>query len=118
LLSQPSDKPPGARQFASRQAWGLQVAYGSQFETPHDRALSKAQDIRYRLGGQDYISVDGLPPPKPKGMHWRTYEEKIKHCEAYEAICNQYLMRFVGRFSSEFGNRFRFQANAQSSPIR
>jgi hypothetical protein len=64
--------------FLSRQAWGRRVAYGSQFETPQDRALSAAQNIRYRLGGKDYVSVDGLLPPKPKGMHWRTYEVKIK----------------------------------------
>jgi hypothetical protein len=76
---------PGAKRFLSRQAWGRQVAYGSQFETPHDRALSAAQDIRYRLGGKDYISLlHGLDPPKPKGMHWRTYEAKIKRCQAYE----------------------------------
>jgi len=35
-------KPPGSRSFAGRQAWGRQVAYGSQFETPRDRALSAA----------------------------------------------------------------------------
>jgi hypothetical protein len=92
-------KPPGASESASRQTWGRQVAYGSQFETPHDRALSAAQDIRYRLGGKDYISLEEHSPPKPKGMHWRTYEAKIKRCEAFEAICNQYLMRFVARFS-------------------
>jgi hypothetical protein len=91
--------PPGADRFWSRQAWGRQVAYGSQFETPLDRALSAAQDIRYRLGGKDYISLEELSPPKPKGMHWCTYEAKINRCEAYEAICNQHLMRFVARFS-------------------
>jgi hypothetical protein len=31
-------KPPGANRFCSRQTWGRQVAYGSQFESPHDRA--------------------------------------------------------------------------------
>ena len=45
--------PPGARSFASRQAWGRQVAYGSQFEAQHDRALSAAQDIRYELAGKE-----------------------------------------------------------------
>jgi hypothetical protein len=90
---------PGANRFLSRQAWRRRVAYGSQFETPHDRALSAAQDLRYRLGGKDYVSLlDGIPPPKPKGMHWRTYEAKIKRCEAYEGICNQHLIRFVARF--------------------
>jgi hypothetical protein len=89
-------KPPGARNFASRQAWGRQVAYGSQFETRHDRALSRAQDIRYRLGGPDHVSViDGITPPKPKGMHRRTYETKLKRLEIYEGQCFHYLEGFL-----------------------
>ncbi len=91
-------KPPGSPIFASRHAWGRQVAYGSQFETPRDRALSAAQDIRYRLGGKDYISLlDGLPPPKPKGMHWRTYETKIKRCNRYEAQVLLGMQAFLER---------------------
>src|ERR1700732_1828659 len=46
-------KPPGSLSFASRQAWGRHVAYGSQFETPRGRALSAAQAIRCKLGGKD-----------------------------------------------------------------
>jgi hypothetical protein len=33
-------KPPGARYFASRQSWGREVAYGSQFQSPYRRACS------------------------------------------------------------------------------
>jgi hypothetical protein len=89
--------PPGARRFASRHAWGRQVAYGSQFETPHDRALSTAQDIRHELGGKNYISLFELPPPKTKGMHWRTYEGKLKRLDGYETICSQYDMMLLAR---------------------
>jgi len=60
-------KPPGATRFASRQAWPRQVAYGSQFQTPHDRALSGVQNVLDRLGGKDFLSVDDGVPPKPKG---------------------------------------------------
>jgi hypothetical protein len=49
-------KPPGASRFGSRQTWGRHVAYGSQFQSPYDRAVSRAQDVRYRLGGN-------YPPP-------------------------------------------------------
>jgi hypothetical protein len=91
-------KPPGADYFASRQTWGRQVAYGSQFQTPHDRALSKAQEIRYRLGGIAYVSlIDEIPPPRPKGMHWNTFEDILKRCEAHEFVANQYLVRLLGR---------------------
>lgn len=67
-------KPPGARYFASRQAFGRQVACGSQFQTPRDRALSAAQMIRHRLGGNEWLSGLNGFPPKPKGMRWRTFE--------------------------------------------
>ena len=89
--------PPGASKFASRQTWGRQVAYGSQFQTPHDRALTRAQDIRMRLGGHIYTSLDTPSPPKPKGMHWRTYDRLIDKSEAYEMTCNLHLMGFVER---------------------
>jgi hypothetical protein len=89
--------PPGARCFASRQAWGRQVAYGSQFEAPHDRALSAAQDIRYELGGQNFVPLDDITPPKPKGMHWRTYQARIKRLKRYETICFQHDLTFLVR---------------------
>src|SRR5215469_1119067 len=38
---------------------------------PHDRALSRLQKLHIRLGGSGAVG-DGLPP-KPKGMHWKTY---------------------------------------------
>lgn len=77
-------KPPGARYFASRQAFGRQVAYGSQFESPRDRALSAARDIRRRIGGPDCISCLDPFPQKPKGMHWATYDRLQEQCQQYE----------------------------------
>jgi hypothetical protein len=90
--------PPGAGCFASRQAWGREVAYVSQFETPQYRALSRANDIRQRLGDQDYIwSFDPLPPSKPKWMHRYTYETLLERLESYEKKCNLYLERRIAR---------------------
>jgi hypothetical protein len=89
---------PGASRFLSRKAFGRRVAYGSQFQTWRDRALSLAQDIRYRLGGKDFLSViDGSTPPKPKGMHWRTYDKLIARSEAYERQCISYHSGFIDR---------------------
>jgi hypothetical protein len=76
-------KPPGSPYFASRHAFGRQVAYSSQFETPRDRAISQARSIRNRLGGEADLSADF--PPKPKGMRWTTYERLQRKCEAYDA---------------------------------
>ena len=96
-------KPPGADRFLSRRAWGRQVAYGSQFETAYDRALSQSQNIRYRLGGKDYLSLAAGVPPKPKGMHWRTYEAQLERCQAYEM---KSAFNFW-RFATQLKNRLR-----------
>jgi hypothetical protein len=80
---------------------GRQVAYGSQFETRRDRALSAAQAIRCKLGGKDYISIDDDMPPKPKWMRWNTYERITRRCEANEAICNLYLLGFLARLKNQ-----------------
>ncbi len=61
--------PPGRNIFASRRAYGL--AYRSQAERAYERALTRAQDIRMKLGGDP--SLAGPVPDKPKGMWWRTY---------------------------------------------
>lgn len=57
----------GGEIFACRQCHNL--AYESQNETAHSRALTKVQAIRAKLGGDPC----GDFPPKPKGMHWRIY---------------------------------------------
>jgi hypothetical protein len=77
-------KPPGGRYFASREAFGRQVAYGSQFECPRYRALSAAQSIRHRLGGNEWLAGLNGFPRKPKGMRWATYDRLQRKCEAYE----------------------------------
>jgi hypothetical protein len=91
-------RPYGAKGFVSRQAWGRGVAYGSQFETPHDRALDRAQNLRRRLEGPKCKSqMGGILPTKPKGMHTRTYERKIEEIIQAEIVCDEYLAGFMAR---------------------
>lgn len=91
-------RPNGATRFASRQAWGLRVAYGSQFETPHERALNAAHAIRQKLNPRGGFScLDEPIPPKPKWMRWRTYERITSKCERYEATCEAHLIGFLRR---------------------
>lgn len=59
----------GGRRFLCRSCRGF--AYTSQRESDMYRLLTRAQDIRIRLGGTGNTSAPF--PPKPKGMHWRTY---------------------------------------------
>ena len=61
----------GGRIFACRRCYGL--AYESQRQSPRDRAADRAEKILKRLRADDYTIFDSLPP-RPKGMHRRTYE--------------------------------------------
>jgi hypothetical protein len=93
--------PPGAKRFQSRQACGRQVAYGSQFDTPSNRAFSRAEEIRNRLSGRDFVTPDGSAPPKPKGMHWRRYGALLERCDAYELKCDLYLVGLAARLKKQ-----------------
>jgi hypothetical protein len=71
--------PRGASCFASRQAWGSQFAYASQFETAIYRAHLRAHEIHCRLSGEDHSPIYHLlPPPKPRYMHRNTYEKLLE----------------------------------------
>jgi hypothetical protein len=60
-----------------------QLAYQSQRGQRYQRALSRAQAIRRRLGGT--ASLFEPFPDKPKGMHWRTYERLADKAREMEA---------------------------------
>ena len=59
----------GGGYFRCRKCY--QLKYETQYERPWGRAITKAQKIRQRLGGDG--SMDDWFPEKPKGMHWKTY---------------------------------------------
>jgi hypothetical protein len=90
--------PPGAFTFASRRAYRL--AYKSQRETPHDRAIRRAFKLRHRLGAEggigDYIA-------KPKWMRWATFDREMAKVEDAEAIVNGHLWVFVQKLGGRIG---------------
>jgi hypothetical protein len=91
-------KPPGAGYFASRQSWGRQVAYRSQFQSPYRRASWGAQDIQRRLCKEPNTRIVGDElPARPKGMHRRTYEKTVRQYEAYKTIVDQDLIVALAR---------------------
>lgn len=57
----------------------LNLAYASQCESPTWRHISYAQKIRRKLGGSANLLEPF--PPKPKGMHWWTYD-RLRMVEA------------------------------------
>jgi len=89
--------PNGAYTFASRQAYRL--GYRSQRESPRDRARSRTQDLRYKLGGSMNL-MDPIPP-KPKWMRWPTYDRQVARIEAAEGINNIHLWAFVQRLQGK-----------------
>ena len=81
----------GSPVFACRHCYGL--AYASQQEIPRDRAISRAQKIRQRLGGS--LSLDDPFPKKPLGMHWCTYERLLRKAIAAEKRSNALMLQWL-----------------------
>jgi hypothetical protein len=88
--------PPGATRFCSRQAWGKQVAYSSQFESPFSRAVGAREKVKSRLIG-DLNRRDWQLPPKPKWMRWNTYERLAQKYSHYEGILDQIMGDFLAK---------------------
>jgi hypothetical protein len=82
----------GGRRFLCRRCVG--APYGSQNEGARDRLLRRAQAIRMRLGGSA-ATIDPFPP-KPKGMHWTTYNRLARQCQVIEGAMWQALARHFG----------------------
>ena len=61
----------GGAHFRCRNCQRLK--YESQYEAAYARACSKSHNIPQQLGGHG--SLDDPFPPKPKGMHWKTYQQ-------------------------------------------
>jgi hypothetical protein len=69
----------GGRYFLCRHCYNL--AYASQSEDPYSRLLRRADKRKIALGGKPgSYSL----PPKPKGMHRRTYERHLAEIAAAE----------------------------------
>ena len=72
----------GGEVFACRHCRNL--AYASQRETEHYRAIRRADNIREKLGWG--IGIANPRGVKPKGMHWKTY---WRLQDQYNALVNK-----------------------------
>lgn len=73
----------------------LRLAYSSQSEEPMHRHNRRANKIRMALGGEP--GTGSLPPPKPKGMHWRTYWRKMDAIDTADAAGDVAFAQWVYR---------------------
>jgi hypothetical protein len=77
----------GGRHFVCRRCMAL--PYASRHQAAPDRLRRRARAIRERLGGSDYANLSLDFPPKPKRMHWSTYERLQAASERFR--CNSLL---------------------------
>jgi hypothetical protein len=92
---------PNGRPWACRHCYRL--TYATRQAIPRDRQLLRAQRLRRRLGG----SANMLKPfpPKPKGMHRRTYDRLRR---AHDLAAETAIMGF-----SQFTDRLHRQLRTQ-----
>jgi hypothetical protein len=83
---------PG-KYFLCRHCYRL--AYSSQREDRHDRALRRANNIRIRLGGEPGMA--SAFPPRPKGMHHQTYERLQSAVANAEILAEERLVIALAR---------------------
>jgi hypothetical protein len=94
-------KPPGATRFCSRQAWGKEVAYRTQFVGLEERARIGKQRTRSRMGSDDTDSNWNSPPPaKPKWMRWASYARLFDRYLDYEQTVLKVNAAWVAKLSA------------------
>ncbi|CAN5193647.1 hypothetical protein BH10PSE11_BH10PSE11_08410 [soil metagenome] len=92
-------RPGGATRFCSRQTWGRQVAYQSQFSGRDGRAHLGQSKIKSRLIGE--LDPDDWDlPPKPKGMRWATYNRHTEKFDGYGDILDSGIVDLVAKLGS------------------
>ena len=67
------------RLFSCRKCYNL--PYTCQMESKSNRASRRIRKIQKRLGSPDWENVLDTWFPKPKGMHWRTYNRIVARAD-------------------------------------
>src|SRR5262249_15266017 len=92
-----------ATYFCCRHCYGL--AYASQREDRHGRALRQDNKIRMRLGGE--ADVTSAFPARPKGMRRQTYERLQSAALNAEILAEEGLAIALARLPRSDGRRKR-----------
>lgn len=91
----------GATRFCSRQTWGRQVAYQSQFNDATSRAHAGKVRIKSRLIA-DLDPDEWDLPPKPKWMRWATYNRHVDRYDRYEEILDHGCIALAAKLGKDF----------------
>lgn len=94
-------KPSGATRFCSRQTWGRQIAYQSQFDDATKRAHAGKEKIKSRLIA-DLDPDEWDLPPKPKWLRWKTYNRYEDRYDRYEEALDRGLAVRVAKLGKKF----------------
>lgn len=74
------------------------AVYPSQYSPFPEGKVNRALRIRQRLS-DEWLGIDDPFPPKPKGMHWKTYDRLIEaHEEGYRQFCSAIGERYLPLF--------------------
>jgi hypothetical protein len=84
----------GGGRFYCRKCYRLN--YQSQAEDSAQRAITRAQATRKRLGG--FEGIDDPFPLKPKGMHWKTYNKLAEADDQVGQRLEAAMMGFIAKF--------------------
>lgn len=99
--------PPGRDHFRCRHCHRL--AHGSQQVAPDGRHAIQIDKLQRQLGGDPAGMSPWSLPPKPKGMHWRTYERLCdalsRHEVARQAILRGQMERLIARSERVLGQQ-------------
>ena len=95
--------PPGATRFRSRHGFRVPLQYRSQCEDTTSRHITQMHKVTYKVldagkpeWREKYRAWDF--PPKPPGMHWRTYNRLEERYDYYDAASAAAIAECILRF--------------------
>jgi hypothetical protein len=94
--------PNGGQRFLSRGRGAYGLGYASQQQGATDRMHERSRKLYAKLGAE-YDGNCGRLPPKPKGMHWRTYEAICDRLAVEADGLNNGLVRAIERLTRRYG---------------
>ena len=88
--------PTGGQSFASRKALGL--SYRVERISHFDRPFEKLFRLQRKLKAPECL---GPPPPRLKGMWYRTYQRHLDRFAAFDGACAQEMLKIIGASGEE-----------------